>query len=349
MTHLARMICIVLGCWCASVNPAAGLQEEGANLPLVKVVATGGTIAHLPTHYITGADLLAAVPEVKKHARLEVEEFSRIGSSSMTIAAWLGLAEVINKILKNEKDVHGVVVTHGSNSLAETAYFLSLTVKSRKPVVLTAAQRLHNSLSADGPMNFLNAVQTAASPEAVGKGALVAVNDEINAAREVTKTMSKRVNTYSSRDIGNLGYAGTDRVTFYRAPLRRHTVDSEFDVSGLQELPRVDIIYVAVDVDGALVDAAVAAGAQGLVFAGFPTGAPTPSMHAALKRASDKGVALVMTNRGGEGRIQGGRSGQGFQFTSGDNLTPQKARILLMLALTRTKKIEELRRIFLEY
>ncbi|MBI4483565.1 MAG: asparaginase [Acidobacteria bacterium] len=336
----------------ASVNgqcAAGGARAEEAALPLVKVVATGGTIAHLPTHYISGADLVAAIPDVKKYARLDVEEFSRVGSASITIAEWMRLARRINQILESEKEVRGVVVTHGSNTLAETGYFLSLTVKSRKPVVLTAAQRLHNSLSADGPRNFLDAVRTAIAEEAVGKGVLLVTNDEINAAREVTKTMSYRVNTYSSRDLGDLGFVDEDRVTFYRAPLRRHTVDSEFDLSGLQSLPRVDIIYVAADMDGALVEAAVKAGSQGLVLAGFPTGSPAPGMQKALKEAAEKGLPLVMTNRGGEGRITEIREGQGYQFIGGDNLSPEKARILLMLALTRTKDLGELRRIFREY
>src|SRR5688572_30119994 len=225
------------------------------NLPLVKVVATGGTIANTPSGRLHAGEVADAIPGLKKVARLEVEEVIRVGSSSITVENWLTLARRINDILAKEPDVKGVVVTHGSNTVEETAYFLSLTVRSEMPVVLTAAQRQFTTLSSDSPKNFLQAVRVAASDEARGKGALVVANDVINAARDVSKNISTRVETYSSRDIGALGFVDDDRVTFYRAPVKQHTRATPFDVLRAGKLPRVDIIYTYAGADGALIEA----------------------------------------------------------------------------------------------
>ena len=327
------------------ISPALA-QEK---LPLIKVVATGGTIANTPSGRLHAGEVAEAIPQLKKVARLEVEELMRVGSSAITLAQWLTLARRINEIFAREPEVKGVVVTHGSNTVEETAYFLSLTVKSDKPVVLTAAQRQFSTLSSDSPKNFLQAVRVAAADEARGKGALVVTNDVINAARDVTKQISYRLETYSSRDIGALGYVDEDRVTFYRAPSR---ATGGFDIARIQKLPRVDIIYSYADADGALIDAAVAqAKADGLVLAGFPTGSGTPAQDEAVKRVIAKGVPVVMTNRGGMGRVTetAARVGEKRPLIYGDNLTPQKARILLMLALTRTRDPAELQKIFATY
>ena len=312
-----------------------------AQLPLVKVVATGGTIANTPSGRLNAAEVADAIPQLKKVARLEVEEVFRVGSSSITVENWLTLARRINDILARESEVKGVVVTHGSNTVEETAYFLSLTVKSDKPVVLTAAQRQFTTLSSDSPKNFLQAVRVAVSDEARGKGALVVANDLIHAARDVTKTLSYRVETYDSRDLGVLGLVDEDRVSFYRLPSRR---GSAFDLP--QQLPRVDIVYTYAGADGAQIDASKAAG---LVIAGFPTGSGTPAMDEAVKRVAAKGVAVVMTHRGGAGRVTDTRAAEKRPLLWGDNLTPQKARILLMLALTRTRDPAELQKIFDTY
>jgi len=323
---------------------AAHAQDK---LPLVKVVATGGTIANTPSGRLHAGEVIDAIPALKKVARLEVEEVIRVGSSSITVENWLTLARRINEILSREPEVRGVVVTHGSNTVEETGYFLSLTVKSDKPVVLTAAQRQFTTLSSDSPKNFLQAVRVAVSDEARGKGALIVTNDVINAARDVTKTISYRVETYTSRDFGPLGFVDEDRVTFYRAPLKQHTTAAPFDVQRLQKLPRVDIIYTYAGADGALIDAAVAQGqAEGLVIAGFPTGSGTPAMDQAVKRVAAKGIPVVMTHRGGMGRVTDTRASEARPLIWGDNLTPQKARILLMLALTTTRDPAELQRIF---
>jgi len=326
---------------------AAAAQEP---LPLVKVVATGGTIANTPSGRLNAAEVADAIPALKRVARLEVEEVVRVGSSSITLENWLRLARRINEILAQEAEVKGVVVTHGSNTVEETGYFLSLTIKSDKPVVLTAAQRQFTTLSSDSPKNFLQAVRVAASDDARGKGALIVTNDVINAARDATKNITYRLETYNSRDLGVLGYVDEDRITFYRTPLKQHTTATPFDISRLQKLPRVDIVTSYVDADGALIDAAVAhAKVEGLVIAGFPTGSATPAMEQAMNRAAARGIPVVMTNRGGTGRITDTRGKEARPLIFGDNLTPQKARILLMLALTTTRDPAEIQRIFQTY
>src|SRR5205814_4557085 len=226
-------------------------------LPLVKVVATGGTIANTPSGRLHAGEVAEAIPQLKKVARLEVEEVMRVGSSAITVEQWLTLAKRINEILAREPEVKGIVVTHGSNTVEETAYFLGLTVKSDKPVVLTAEQRQFTTLSSDSPKNFLQAVRVAANDQARGKGALVVVNDSIFAARDVTKTISYRLETYSGRDLGALGFVDEDRVTFYRTPTRK---GNPFEIEKIKALPKVDIIYTYADADGALIDAAVAQG-----------------------------------------------------------------------------------------
>ena len=327
----------------AFVAAVAAAQDK---LPLVKVVATGGTIANTPSGRRHAGEVADAIPALKKLARLEVEEVIRVGSSSITVENWLTLARRINEILAKEPEVKGIVVTHGSNTVEETSYFLSLTVRSEKPVVLTAAQRQFTTLSSDSPKNFLQAVRVAVSDDAKGKGALVVANDLINAARDVTKNISYRVETYNSRDLGALGFVDEDQVTFYRAPARKV---AGFDVSRLQALPRVDIIYTYAGADGALIEAAVNQKAEGIVIAGFPTGSGTPAMDEAVKRVAAKGIAVVMTNRGGMGRVTDTRASENRPLIWGDNLTPPKARILLMLALTATRDRAEIQRIFQTY
>jgi len=317
------------------------------DLPLIKIVATGGTIANTPSGRLHAGEVAEVIPELNETARIEIEEVLRVGSSDVTPDRWLILTEKINQ-LAARSDLNGFVVTHGSNTLEETAYFLHLTVKTEKPVVLTAAQRQFTTLSSDSPKNFLDAVRVAASAAAAGKGVMTVVNDEINCGRDVTKRMSYRLQTYTSPDVGALGFVDLNRVTFYRQPLRKHTVASEFDVSRLERLPRVDIIYTASGTDGILIDAAVErAHSDGLVIAVSPTGAPAPGMKEALNRAAAAGVPVVYANRGGHDRLR--RMLPDEPFIAGDNLNAQKARILLMLALTKTRDFAEIQRIFDEY
>ena len=323
-------------------------MEPQGNLPVVVVVATGGTIANTPSGRLHAGEVADAIPALKNVARLEVEEVIRVASSAIGHEHWPPLARRVNELLARP-EVKGVVVTHGSNTVEETAYFLSLTVKSDKPVVLTAAQRQFTTLSSDSPKNFLQAVRVAASDEARGKGALVVANDVINAARDVSKNISTRLETYSSRDMGALGFVDDDRITFYRLPVKQHTTGTPFDAARLQKLPKVDIVYTYAGADGALIDAAIAQGAEGIVIAGFPTGVATPVMDQAIRRAVDKGIPVVMTNRGGMGRVMDKKPEEARPLLWGDNLTPVKARVLLMLALTATRDAEGLQQMFEKY
>ena len=328
-------------------------------LPLIKVLATGGTIANTPGEVrITGKAYVEAIPKLADYARLDVEDFMRVGSSRLGPEHWLKLAKRCNEVFAQQKEVDGIVITIGSNTIPETAYFLNLTVKSDKPVVLVAAQRKFTTLSSDSPKNFLQAVQVAASKKSVGMGVLSATNDVINAARELRKSITYRIETFNSGEIGYVGYVDDFGVEFYRRPLRRHTKNSEFDIMGLEfkDLPRVDVFYAYGGGAGDYIHWAVEQGkAKGIVMAGFCTGVPSrtgkkdnPWQDDIIKNLVKKhDIPAVMTNRGWTGRVLPNK--RRSQYVWGDNLTPQKARILLMIALTKTKDRKELQRIFWEY
>ena len=351
----------------ATVASAAGQSRPPAATttarPTVWVLSTGGTIAGTgssPTDLsnyragtVLGQALIDAVPQIKQLADVKVEQIANVNSSDITLDIWLTLAKRINRILADDPAVAGVVVTHGTNTLEETAYFLNLTVKSDRPVVLVGSMRPSTAISADGPLNLLNAVRTAISRDARGKGALIVMNDEINGARDVTKTNTLRVETFRSPELGALGYVDEDKVAFYRASTRRHTADSEFDVSALTQLPRVDIVYSYVGADGAIIDAATARQARGLVLAGTGAGGMTTLEKGALgalaKLPAAERPVVVRSSRVGNGRVLGRTEFDELGFVPADNLSPQKARILLMLALTRTSDPKEIRRMFDQY
>jgi L-asparaginase len=298
--------------------------------PHIRIIATGGTIANSPDGRMGVDTVLEQVPGIAEFADIEIRDYVRIGSSEITIQNW-----------------DGIVVTHGSNTAEETAYFLNLVLDTAVPVVVVGAQRQRTTLSEDGSRNLYDAVRVAAHPEASGHGVMLVVNEMIHAARDVTKTLSYRPETWDSGDLGVLGLADIDRIRFYRTPLTLHTVNSRLhlgEITTAADLPRVDIVYTYADAGPELVEAAVAAGAKGIVVAGFPTGSPNPAIGKALTAAEEHDVAVVMSHRGGRGRVQTGRP-----FTSADNLTPQKARILLMLALAHGAKADELEDIFLDY
>jgi L-asparaginase len=311
-----------------------GAQEDNAELPLIKIVATGGTIANSPEGRMGVETVLAQMPQIAEHARIEVTDYARIGSSSITVQNWIDIARLINEIFETEPEVAGIVVTHGSNTSAETAYFLSLTVEHSKPVVLTAAQRQQNTLGTEGTRNLYDAIRVAADPEAAGKGVLLAVNEMIHAARDVTKRISVRVETWDSGDTGALGLIDGDQVTLYRSPTYRHTMQSEVqltpNIMHESQLPRVDIVYAYAGASGELAAAAAEAGARVIIVAGFPTGAVAPQQYEVLNRLRENGVHIVVANRGGLGRINNPVNNN---YVSADNLTPQKARILAMLAI----------------
>ena len=330
--------------------------------PRIAIIGTGGTISGVGRdrldfyeygtsgRFMHVEELIASVPELPRVADVLPIRYKNVGSGDIGPTDWLALLNIIHETAAADPTVAGFVVTHGTATLEETAYFLNLAVKTPKPVIVVGAMRPSSALGTDSGVNLLNAARVAGSPAAVGKGVLVVLNDEINAARDVAKTSNYRVQTFVSRDFGILGYADPDAVTFYRAPLRRSAPDTEFDVSGLTELPRVDIVPAYAGADAALVEAAVAAGAKGIVSAGFPSGSPSPAQKEALKKAAKAGVIVVQSSRSGSGRVIDDKVAlRDAGFIAADSLTPQKSRILLMMALTKTSDAAELRRIFSEY
>jgi L-asparaginase len=295
---------------------------------------------------LTGRELLARIPEVQQFAHVTVESDELFNFDQPEELK--GLSQKFAARL-SDPDVAGVVFTHGTNTIEETAYFMNLTVRSEKPVVIVGAQRPFSTLSSDAPLNLLNAIRVASDPSSRGKGTLVVLNDEINAAREVTKSNTYRVETFVTRELGILGYADADKVVFYRAPTRRHTTQSEFDVAQIGSFPKVSILYSYSGDDGDLAKAAVAAGAKGLVIAGTGAG-HTQNARKTLKDLYDTaGIIVVRSSRVGAGRVVRDDNWQEPGFVAADNLSPQKARILLQLALTKTNKPAEIQTMFDEY
>jgi L-asparaginase len=338
--------------------PADNTAEP--TLPNVVILATGGTIAGSGATSTTTVGykaatvpvqaLINAVPELKKIATVRGEQLFQIASQNMTNDCWLKLGKRVNELLQ-QPDVAGIVVTHGTDTLEETAYFLNLVSKSEKPVVIVGAMRPSTALSADGPINLYNAVLIAGSKEAVGKGVLVCLNDQINAARDVTKTNTSTADTFKSPELGVLGYVQGNRIAFYRLPARKHTLNSEFDISGVDKLPNVEIAYGFANVSRTAVDAFAASGADGIVYAGVGDGNPSELTEQALADARAKGVLIVRSARVGNGIVARNNevNDDKRDFVVSDTLNPQKARILLTVALTKTKDTKELQRIFYEY
>ncbi|WP_297881145.1 type II asparaginase [uncultured Campylobacter sp.] len=328
--------------------------------PNIYILATGGTIAGSSAsategNYTAGSkgveDILSAVPQLGDLATIKSEQISnihqvaqvsgeqlvKIGSQDMNDEIWLKLANRVSELL-TKNDVDGIVIVHGTDTMEETAYFLSLVVKSKKPIVLVGAMRNADSMSADGPLNIYNAVSVAADKNAREKGALVVMNDEIHAAREVTKTNTTNVAAFASPNSGKIGTVNYGVVNFYMAPLRKHTVASEFNIKDLKALPRVNIIYGHAQDSGDLVDAAVQKGAKGIIVAGVGNGNLYPDLQAALAKASEAGVIVVRSSRTGSGStsVSSEVDDAKLGFLTADNLNPQKARVLLMLALSKT-------------
>lgn len=329
------------------------------DLPTVVVLATGGTIAgaaasDVQSGYSSGQvgveQLLNAVPQAKKLAHLNGEQISNIGSQDMNDEVWLKLANRINELLARP-DVSGIVITHGTDTIEETAYFLNLVVKSTKPVVLTASMRPSTALSADGPLNFYNAVAVAANRDAANRGVLVVVNDWIHGASSLTKTSTTAVQTFLSPLSGLIGTVAYGDVEWYRGPVGKNTVHSAFSVGTSTALPRVDIIMATENMDGALIRAAAAAGAKGIVIAGVGNGNMTKSALAALEEQQKKGVVCVRSTRVTTGQV--GRnvevSDDSLHFVASLGLNPQKSRVLLRLALLNTTDLGTIQRYFDEY
>jgi L-asparaginase len=325
------------------------------------VIGTGGSIAGVGddeldyTEYgenpgrLSVHELLERVPEAREVADLDVEEFSNVGSTSLAGEEWARLARRINQVLDGS-DVAGVFITHGTATLEETAYFLNLTVKSDRPVVITGAMRPSTALGTDADINIIDGIRLTAAPEARGKGVLTILNGEIQAARDVTKTNTYRLETFRPQDFGFLGYVDADhRVAFYREPVRKHTYQTEFQVEAVTDLPSVEIVYTYAGADGDLVRHLAGRGVDGIVVAGVGGGRPTPGQMAALIEARQRGVLVVHSSRLGSGRVAVTRLRKQHGFIAADNLNPQKARILLMLGLTVTRDVGRLQEMFDTY
>ena len=339
---------------------AAAAAAQAQTLPNVVILATGGTIAGTGATSTTtvgytaakvGVDaLIAAVPELKKVANVRGEQVMQIASENMNNDAWLKLAKRVNTLLA-QSDVDGIVITHGTDTIEETAYFLDLVVKSKKPVVIVGAMRPSTAISADGPINLYNAVLLAGSKEAVGKGVLVTLNDQINAGREVTKTNTSTLDTFKTPELGFLGYIQGSKPYFYRQSTRKNTVDTPFDIMNLDKLPQVDIVYGYANMNPIALNAFVAAGAQGIIHAGVGDGSLNNTVLPSLSEARKKGVVIVRSSRVGQGIVA--RNGEAdddkLDFVVSDTLNAQKARILLMLALTKTTDSKEIQKMFWEY
>ena len=339
----------------AAAEPAPPPAPPSPPLPVVRLIATGGTIAmkidpvkKAPVPAISGEDLLATVPEIGKVARVEVENLANVPSDYMDPALWSQLTARVEAALARP-EVAGVIVSHGTDTLEETAYWLDLTVASEKPIVLIGAQRNASEADFDGPRNLLNAARICVSPEARGKGAMIALNNQINAAREAVKTDTWNTETFKSGDYGFLGEADEDRVIFYRAPLRRKHIAL---VKGAKLLP-VEIIAMYGGADGSLLRAAVAQGAKGIVVQALGWGNVNIPMHDAIAEAIKQGVPVVISTRVWNGRVLphygykgGGKMLREAGAVMADNLSPQKARIVLLLALQAGMKMGELQKLY---
>jgi L-asparaginase len=331
-------------------------SAEPQSPPRVRLVATGGTISNRAGGRLTAEELVQSMPGLDRHARPEFEQFANVASSALTLDQWVSLARRINTLFGEDPDLAGIVVTSGTDTLEETAYFLHLTVRSDRPVVVVGSMRNPSTLGYEGAANLLAGFRAAADPAARGKGVLVVLNDQINSAREVTKADALRLDTFESRGYGVLGVVDADRVAWYRTLTRRHTRDAEFDLSGVDALPRVDVVMVYQGASGDVIKALVDQGAKGIVIASAGAGAVSGTQGEGIRYAIEKGVFIVTSTRTGSGRIAarprggfGGASAAASLRIAAEDLAPLKARILLMLALTRTQDPAEIQRMFLEY
>jgi len=335
---------------------------QAAGKPRIAILATGGTIAGAGPSRVSGKyeaarkpvdELIAAVPEIAKIADVFGEQVAQVGSQAMTDAIWLALVRRVGALLAR-KDVHGVVITHGTDTLEETAYFLHLAAQRKgKPVVLVGAQRAPTALSPDGPMNLYNAVAVAAADHAdrADRGVLVVMNDRIHGARGVTKAHTTNVDAFVSPDAGPVGEVLGGEVRFHGTPSQRDGASGALRPGQRKALPRVEIVYGHANHQPLFVDAAVKAGARGIVLAGVGNGNPSPVTEKALIAARKKGVVVVRASRCGAGRVTRNAEVDDDRhgFVVAGTLNPQKARVLLMLALTRSSDSKAIQEIFDEY
>ncbi len=333
-----------------------------ANLPRVALIITGGTIDSVGKDrldlawYIEAGkrlkdgEILEMLPELKQIAEVTEIPFRRLPSHALIDKDWLDLVRTIHKIFDEDK-ADGIVITHGTNTIEETAYFLNLVLKTEKPVVVVGSMRPSSAISADGYLNLVNAIKVAADANSKGRGCLLVMNDTIYNGRDVTKNATYRVEAFQSRDLGPLGFAdGDGKIVFYHQPVRKHTAQTEFDVRNLDSLPRVDVVVSYVGADGTMIEAAAKAGAKGIVSAGTGAGRPTPAEDAAFDKCfKETGMLMCLSSRVASGRVVRSPGLTKRGFVASDNLQPWKARLLLSLALTKTNNADEIQRMFDTY
>jgi len=335
------------------------LNPSNAKRPAIMILGTGGTIAGAAATgtqpgYTSGQvpieGMIAAVPGIEALAEVRGEQLANVGSQDITFAIMIELANRINTLL-GSGDIDGVVVTHGTDTMEETAYFLNLTVKSKKPVVMTGAMRPATAVSADGPLNLYNAVTVAADPETAGRGVLVVMNDRIHGAHSLTKTNTTSVETFLSPVNGLIGTVIYGKIKYFRRPFRKHTYRSEFSVDGVTDLPRVDILYACADMPADLVDCSVSRGARGIVIAGDCNGNMNAETVQQTSRAAGLGTVIVRSSRVPTGTVSRNVEidDDSLGFIVSDELNPAKARILLMLALLEDRSSASLQQLYYAY
>lgn len=344
----------------ASAAQTPAVTPQAASLPKVFLFATGGTISNRQGGRLTVDELIASVPGLDRRVGATGEQFANTSSSALTLEQWLDLARRINARFKDQPDLAGVVVASGTDTLEELAYFLHLTVRDERPVVVVGSMRNPSTLGYEGAANLEDAFLTAAHPQSRGMGTVVVLNDEINSARDVTKNDALSLDTFGSGRYGVLGVVDGSGVAYYRKPLRRHSTTSEFDVTAIEELPRVDVVMTYQGATGDVINAVVDAGAKGVILATAGAGATSGTQGTGVSYAVSKNVFVVTTTRTGSGRIAvrggGGRGSAGraggaapVYRINGDDLPPIKARILLMLAIATTTDGATIQRMFAEY
>ncbi len=330
-----------------------------AQKPRIRILATGGTIAGVSksateSNYTAGElgiyQLIQAVPQIKDNADISGEQIVKIGSQDMNDNVWLTLAKRINELL-NKEGYDGIVITHGTDTMEETAYFLNLTVKSDKPVVLVGAMRPATAMSADGPLNLYNAVQVAADKNSKGRGVMVCLNDAVLSAKDVTKTNTTGVQTFQDPNYGTLGYLHNGKVFFNNIPEKKHTIHSVFDVTRLSQLPKVGIVYNYSNASALPMQAFMQAKFDGIVSAGVGNGNLYKDIFDLAVKAQNQGIQFVRSSRvpTGATTLDAEVDDAKYHFVASQFLNPQKARVLLMLALTQTKDWKKIQEFFNEY
>ena len=320
---------------------------SGQDLPRILVIATGGTIAGQETGgQLTGAQLIEAVPGIAEIAQVEVEEFSRVGSSSIGPGHWIRLSRRVNRVFESDPDLAGVIVTHGTDTMEETGYFLHLTIEETRPVVMVGSMRTSTAVSADGPANLLSAARVISHEEVEAQGVLVVLNDEIHSARDVRKMDNNRVDTFVSREFGMLGVVDLDSVVFRRKLMTRHTSVSEVHLlSSTTELPDVPLVADFAGNDASLLRAAYENGADAIVVQAFGGGRSSPAVREVYKEITAAGVPVILASRVPEGRVMSNPAGTSTGLVYAGDLPPHKVRVLVMLALQIPSSTTRLQRL----